>query len=261
ATDYLPADAKFRSALLSTPASVASDLLGAVWRDAPEWIQGGYYLWDELAAAVLADESIVEFETRTLVVEVGDDAVAGWSREDPSGEPVRVAISADRVAFETLFLTTVLGRPAAIDRLVATAEERAYFAAVAAVGAEFTAAQEAVFVATAEALELDDSESEEAFLQVLVAAVPLILAGPLPEYRAALDGIAPPGSVAALHDDLIAALDDLLLHEDEMLAALQAAVDRGDTEFELPYLLPFMEACEALSAAAHVRGVGSDLGC
>jgi pyrimidine-specific ribonucleoside hydrolase len=263
ATDYLPADAKFQTALLSTPSSTASQLLGGVWQDAPEWSQGGLYLWDELAAAILADESIVEFETRTLVVDVGDDAVAGWSREDPAGEPVRVAVSADRVAFETLFLTTVLGRPVSIDRLVATAEERAYFAAVSTIGADFEAAQEAIFAATAEALGLDGDDSEEAYFEVLLSAVPVILSGPMTEYRDALDGVVPPGSLAALHVDLVVALDDLLLHQEEVLSALQAAVDSGDDafEFELPYLPAFMEACRAMSVVASNRGVNSDLGC
>jgi inosine-uridine nucleoside N-ribohydrolase len=260
ATNFLPADAPFRSALLSTPYSPASELLGAVWRDAPEWIQGGYYLWDELAAAVLADESMVEFETRSLVVDVGDDSVAGWSREDPAGAAVRVAVFADRIAFEALFLSTVLGRSAAIDRLVATAEEREYFVVMAGLAADLDAGQQALFEATAFSLGIASLESDEAWLEVLLAAAPLILEGPMTAYRDRMAELVPPGSVAGLHDALVSALDDLIEHQVEVLAALQEQVDSGAGD-DLPYFLPFMEACGALSEFAADRGVTTNLGC
>jgi len=260
ATDFVPADAKFRSALLSTPLSPASGLLGGVWRDAPEWIQGGYYLWDELAAAVLAEPSLVEFETRPLVVDVGDDAVAGWSREDPAGMPVRVAVRADRVAFETLFLTTVLERPASIDRLVASAEERTYFARVGAMSTAADAAQEEIFLEASAALGYDVDTAEEAWLDVVLAAAPAIFAGPFTELLAGLRSVTPPESVAPLHLAWVGALADVLAHQGEVLEALEAAIESG-AESELPYFTPFVEACAALSDFAVNRGLPVDLAC
>lgn len=260
ATDFVPADAEFRSELLSAPYSPASLLLGAVWRDAPEWIQGGYYLWDELAAAVLADPRLVEFETRPLVVDVGDDAVAGWSREDPSGMPVRVAVGADRIAFETLFLTTVLGRPASIDRLVASAEERAYFAQVETLTTAADVVQQEIFLATAAALGLDEADAEEAWLIVVLTAAPDILAGPFTELLAGLRVVAPPASVAALHQAWVDALADLLAHQVEVVEALEAAVESGE-ESELPYFASFVESCWTLADFARQRGLPIDLSC
>lgn len=262
ATDYLPADARFRSALLSAPYSPASLLLGAVWRDAPEWIQDGYYLWDELAAAILADERIVEYETRSLVVDTADDTVAGWSREDPAGTPVRVAVSADRVAFETLFLSTVLGRPVAIERLVATAAEREYLVTVAAISEAFEIAQAEVFTAAVEGLGVDpDNADEAAFVQVMLVAVPQILAGPMTEFLAALNETPSPESLALLHTSWVSALSDLLAHEDEVLTALEESASVGGDVFESPYIVRFMEACGALAEAATDRGVLVNLGC
>lgn len=260
ATNYVPVDAKFRSALLSTPMSPASELLGGVWRNAPEWIQGGYYLWDELAAAVLADSSLVEFETRVLVVDVVDDEVAGWSREDPSGTPVRVALSADRIAFETLFLATVLGRPASIDRLVASAGERDYFDHVQAIAAAADAAQEEIFVASAAALGYDEENLDEAWLEVVLAAAPAIFAGPFSDFLADLRSVTPPDSLNTLHLAWVDALADLLAHEGEVVEALEAAVETGE-ELALPYFTPFLEACGALTDFAVQRGLFVDLAC
>jgi hypothetical protein len=233
-----------------------------VWRDAPEWIEDGYYLWDELAAAVLADAGIVEFETRSLVVDTADDTVAGWSREDPAGTPVRVAVSADRVAFETLFLSTVLGRPVAIDRLVATAAEREYFVTVAAISDEFEVAQEAVFIAAAETLGVDDDNAdEESYREVLLVAAPQILAGPMTELLSALNAVSPPAPLVSLHASWVSALSDLLAHQDEVLAALEEFASGTGEVADPPYFAGFIEACAALSAAAADRGVPVNLSC
>jgi inosine-uridine nucleoside N-ribohydrolase len=107
ATNDTPADRPFFEALSKQPGTAASMLLASVWEDAPEWIQGGYFLWDELAAVIAVDESVAVLESRNLVVEHGDPATAGWSHDDVAGGTIRVAISADREAFRSLFLAAV----------------------------------------------------------------------------------------------------------------------------------------------------------
>jgi pyrimidine-specific ribonucleoside hydrolase len=110
ATNDVRADRQFFEALSEEPHTVASSLLVAVWQDAPEWIEGGYFLWDELAAAVAVDESVVVLELRSLLVDDDESETAGWSRDDPSGLAVRVAVSADASKFRKLFLDSVFSR-------------------------------------------------------------------------------------------------------------------------------------------------------
>jgi inosine-uridine nucleoside N-ribohydrolase len=110
ATNGVPADRSFYEALTSDPTTAASEILADVWDDAPEWLTDGYFLWDELAAVVAVDESVVVLEHRTLLVDDGDDQASGWSREDPEGVEVRVAVAANNPAFESLYLAAVLAR-------------------------------------------------------------------------------------------------------------------------------------------------------
>lgn len=65
---------------------------------------GGYYFWDPLAAAILTDNSLGTFETKTLIVieEEGNDS--GRTQVSGDGAPIRVAVNADGERFEQLFL-------------------------------------------------------------------------------------------------------------------------------------------------------------
>lgn len=65
---------------------------------------GGMYHWDELAAVMATDESVVSIEERPLIID--DD---GATVEDPSGRITRVAVSADPAAFEQHFYEAIIG--------------------------------------------------------------------------------------------------------------------------------------------------------
>ena len=104
ATNDVAVDRSFFEAISAEPGTVASKLLASVWEDAPEWIEGGYFLWDELAAVVAVDESVAVLEQRNLVVDHDDQSTAGWSHDHESGGTVRVAKAADADAFRALFL-------------------------------------------------------------------------------------------------------------------------------------------------------------
>jgi len=71
---------------------------------------GGYYFWDPLAAAILTDESLADFEMRQLTVVEEEGPESGYTRPVQDGASVRVAISADGSRFERIFLDTLNGR-------------------------------------------------------------------------------------------------------------------------------------------------------
>lgn len=68
---------------------------------------GGYYFWDTLSAAILTENSLATFETKTLMVveEEGNDS--GRTQMSENGAFIRVALSADGERFEQLFLDTL----------------------------------------------------------------------------------------------------------------------------------------------------------
>jgi pyrimidine-specific ribonucleoside hydrolase len=69
---------------------------------------GGQYFWDPLAATAIAQPKALTFAHRRLsVVTTGADA--GRVVEDRRGAPVRLAVGADRAAFERQFVATLLG--------------------------------------------------------------------------------------------------------------------------------------------------------
>jgi inosine-uridine nucleoside N-ribohydrolase len=267
ATNSVPVDHAFYRELTAAPTTPASELLAGVWEQAPEWLTDDYYLWDELAAAVLTDESLVRFETRDLLVEDGDPSVTGWSREDPAGVAVRVAVSANRSAFERLFLETLLGRVVNIERSAATAEEVAYFEAVEQIVATYDAALDVVFQEAATDLgfgedneSMTEEEAEQAWLQVLVAAAPAALDGPLPDLAFSLEAVAAPPGLSELHIAWLDAIRNWLDHSTEFLVALETTVASNLTE-PLPYLSQFEESCAALQVAGTERGLTVDLNC
>jgi len=70
---------------------------------------GGIYHWDELAAVAAGDESVVTIEEHTLSVTTGPEGEEGVTIADPQGRPVRVAVAANRAAFEAHFYEAMLG--------------------------------------------------------------------------------------------------------------------------------------------------------
>jgi pyrimidine-specific ribonucleoside hydrolase len=71
---------------------------------------GAYYFWDPLAAAIATDDSLATYEEQPLVVIEEDGPQSGRTMVHEDGHPTRVAVSADRARFETLFLDALNGR-------------------------------------------------------------------------------------------------------------------------------------------------------
>lgn len=65
---------------------------------------GEYYFWDPLAAAILTENSLADFETRTVTVIEEEGSHSGQTQASESGASVRMAVGVDAERFEGLFL-------------------------------------------------------------------------------------------------------------------------------------------------------------
>jgi len=68
---------------------------------------GGYYFWDPLAAAIMADESLATLQTRWIIVIDEEGPESGRTKPVDDGFEVLVAVSADGPRFEGVFLNTI----------------------------------------------------------------------------------------------------------------------------------------------------------
>lgn len=261
ATNDLPTSPIFFAALEDAGGTPSADLLQSVWRARPEWYEnreGFFYFWDELAAAVLVDESLVQFETMRLVVD--DDArdTKGWTRRDEAGGAIRVATSADRLAFESLFLRTLSGGPVELGYLEATPQEVQYFEEVAMVNDSANQMINAIFERVANDLGIRTAASEGEFLAIVAAALPdvfdLVLAG----QAADIAGLVPPAGMDAAQSRLVASWDALLAARDSVIAVFAET-----QEFEVfESLISDVEgACLQLQSQVEIRLLDIDLAC
>jgi pyrimidine-specific ribonucleoside hydrolase len=70
-----------------------------------DFIQSGrYYFWDPLAAAIATEESLGTFQELQLKVIEEEGPESGRTLVSDDGHLIRVAMTADRARFETLFL-------------------------------------------------------------------------------------------------------------------------------------------------------------
>ncbi len=72
---------------------------------------GRYYFWDTLAAAILTDPSLANFETRNLIVIEEEGNQSGRTQSSEIGAPVRMAVEVEAERFEQMFLDTLNSYP------------------------------------------------------------------------------------------------------------------------------------------------------
>lgn len=116
--NLVPLGTVFFEALDQQSDAPAARFIRDLWLAHGEWAEnrdGGYHFWDELAAAVLVDESLFTTVTRSLTVEISDPLALGRTLPDAAGSPVRVVTAVRRLAFEQLLLETLVGGPAQLD--------------------------------------------------------------------------------------------------------------------------------------------------
>ena len=112
ATNRVPLTSELHASLEADHAAGPADVVFELWSQNPYMVQGGFYLWDPLAAAAVRDPSIVTTRAATLRVEEGAGPDGGRLVEDPTGATVTIATAADRERFEALLLERLrLGPP------------------------------------------------------------------------------------------------------------------------------------------------------
>jgi pyrimidine-specific ribonucleoside hydrolase len=108
ATNHVPLTAKFYNRLKSNHTSSEATFVFDVLTKQKAFIDSsGYYFWDPLAAAILADESLATFQTENLCVVEKEGPESGWTKSGNGCPEVRVAVSADGGRFEQIFLDTL----------------------------------------------------------------------------------------------------------------------------------------------------------
>jgi pyrimidine-specific ribonucleoside hydrolase len=261
ATNHLPSGRVFWESLDAAAITPASSLVRDAWASNPEWIDnsdGFFYFWDELAAAVLVDESLVTFHERRLVVRDDLRETKGWTEETPDGSPVRVATSADRFAFEQLFLDTLAGEPTDLAYVDATAAESGYFGELAAALGAFQTEVDNAFEGAVEAAGGDLGDSDEEFFALVDQVLPSLLDGAFVDLTETLGAATAPDALLDPHRALVDALGSILQARAEIVSAVATA---DDFEVLDVYFGPLTEACVALQDAVDMRALDIDLDC
>jgi pyrimidine-specific ribonucleoside hydrolase len=108
ATNDVPITRRFYNALgknLNTPsANLVHDILTANLGFVDG---GGFQFWDSLTSAIFTDPGLAAFEEFQLTVVEAEGPESGYTKPDPNGATIRVAVSADRNKFEQVLLTVL----------------------------------------------------------------------------------------------------------------------------------------------------------
>jgi pyrimidine-specific ribonucleoside hydrolase len=105
ATNDVPMTAGFYALLGSQRLNPVAEFAYAAMEQHYAAIESGQYsFWDTLAAAILADESLADFEEMRLSVVAAEGPTSGQTVIDPDGAVINVATYANRAYFENFFL-------------------------------------------------------------------------------------------------------------------------------------------------------------
>jgi pyrimidine-specific ribonucleoside hydrolase len=106
ATNEVPVTPEFVAQLEAEKASPAAEFVATLLSNNAESIaSGGYFFWDPLAAAVLADPGLVTLTPRTVsIVDIPGDPDDGRTMPDPNGVEILVATAPDGEALEAALI-------------------------------------------------------------------------------------------------------------------------------------------------------------
>lgn len=108
ATREVPVTRSFYDALGNNKNTSSAGLVYDILTANLEFVDsGGFQFWDSLTATILTDESIATFEEFQLSIVEQEGPESGYTKTDPRGPAIKVATSADRKKFESLFLTVL----------------------------------------------------------------------------------------------------------------------------------------------------------
>lgn len=110
ATNDVPTPGLWDIDLATSGANEPARYLSSMITAFPQTTAGGFYLWDELAAAVAAGEDVAAFEDMNLRIGLDPGSSFGSTITDPAGTPAQVAVAVpDPGLFYSNFLSTVAG--------------------------------------------------------------------------------------------------------------------------------------------------------
>ncbi|MFQ5554639.1 MAG: PQQ-binding-like beta-propeller repeat protein [Acidimicrobiia bacterium] len=133
ATNDVPFTPEFAGLLAEARSTPASGVVADLVQQNGALFESGFFMWDPLTAAVLADETLAVFEMHTVAVVDGGGADAGSIVASlDGGVRTRVAVAALRDRFEKLLLDTLAPDAATVvgDDVDATGETDVYGEAV-----------------------------------------------------------------------------------------------------------------------------------
>ena len=111
ATNHVPLSIEFYNRFeVDRTTSVAEFVFQVLAAQEENVRSGWYYFWDPLAAAVVRDEDLVSFQDLSLEVIEAEGPESGWTKKSAAGSSLRVALTADRERFESLFLDVINDR-------------------------------------------------------------------------------------------------------------------------------------------------------
>ncbi len=251
ATDQVPVTDVFWQALRENHDSPAALMMYGLYSQAPFVTQGGFYFWDELAAAAILEPDLVEFdEAGVEMVLTGADR--GRTTASPRGTTMQVATSVDHATFQNHLLSTLLGRTVTVV-LALDAESEAYLTRLADtiesrdVDAVFTEAE-----ARIAAGEPVGTTMASAFSVAFDAFA---------EHVATARTLTPPPRFASLHADLVTGFEAALASRDEIIARV-ATAETEEEVFNEELFAPlgaYFSACEALTDEAERFGFDRDV--
>ena len=106
ATRDVPVTRKFYDSLSNTLNTPSAEFVQEILSANLDLVDsGGFQFWDTLTSAIFTDESIASFEEIQLSVVEEEGSESGYTKRDTAGPTIRVATSADRDRFESIFLT------------------------------------------------------------------------------------------------------------------------------------------------------------
>lgn len=109
ASNEVPADPWFVSALAGIDRGVAGEAAMSFLRANPGLSRGGFFYWDPLAAVTVTDLTVVTTRAARLAVRT-DPSESGRTVEEPTGTPTTVTTKANPIRFAEAMLTAY-GRP------------------------------------------------------------------------------------------------------------------------------------------------------
>ena len=105
ATNCTPVTRNFLQHIERDAKTESAKLISRIVKSRESDVQKGeFFFWDPLAAVIATDESIAQIEERIVAVVTEDGAESGRTKEDINGSKIRVALSANPVAFEKLYI-------------------------------------------------------------------------------------------------------------------------------------------------------------